>query len=173
MLKGFELNCLIFFFLQDAQSNAPILYLWYAEAELANNSGIDSESSFRAIHILCCLGSGLTYSTFKCQPSNLQILRARQGYMEKTKALRSAWLQGAVTEQSVALICSAALFEELTQGWDAGIEVLNMAFSTVLPGYLDLTLICYSYIHFNPSMGVLPTCLIYNEYLMCINMPTS
>ncbi|KAH7550660.1 hypothetical protein JRO89_XS13G0240400 [Xanthoceras sorbifolium] len=120
----------------DAQSNAPLLYLWYAETELANNPENDSESSFRALHILSCLGSGLTYSTFKGQPSSLQILRARQGYMERIKAVRSTWLRGVVNDQSIALICSAALFEELTRGWAAGIEVLNQAFTMVLPGYL-------------------------------------
>ncbi|KAL5749247.1 hypothetical protein ACOSP7_023850 [Xanthoceras sorbifolium] len=117
----------------DAQSNAPLLYLWYAETELANNPENDSESSFRALHILSCLGSGLTYSTFKGQPSSLQILRARQGYMERIKAVRSTWLRGVVNDQSIALICSAALFEELTRGWAAGIEVLNQAFTMVLP----------------------------------------
>ncbi|KAK3225422.1 hypothetical protein Dsin_005284 [Dipteronia sinensis] len=117
----------------DAQSNAPLLYLWYAETELANIPVNDSESSFRAIHILSCLGSGLTYSTFKGQPSSLQILRAHQGYMERIKAVRSTWLQGVVNDQSIALICSAALFEELTREWAAGIEVLNVAFTMVLP----------------------------------------
>ncbi|KAK4844836.1 hypothetical protein QYF36_024957 [Acer negundo] len=117
----------------DAQSNAPLLYLWYAEMELANIPDNDSESSFRAIHILSCLGSGLTYSMFKGQPSSLQILRAHQGYMERIKAVRSTWLQGVVNDQSIALICSATLFEELTRGWAAGIEVLNVAFTMVLP----------------------------------------
>ena len=45
--------------------------------------------------------------------------------------------RGIINDQSVALICSAALFEELTTGWDAGIEVLNQAFSMVLPGYVS------------------------------------
>ncbi|KAK2655649.1 hypothetical protein Ddye_008701 [Dipteronia dyeriana] len=117
----------------DAQSNAPLLYLWYAETELANIPDNDSESSFRAIHILSCLGSGWTYSTFKGQPSSLQILRAHQGYMERIKAVRSTWLRGVVNDQSIALICSVALFEELTRGWAAGIEVLNVAFTMVLP----------------------------------------
>ncbi|KAJ0106041.1 hypothetical protein Patl1_19470 [Pistacia atlantica] len=120
-------------FPSDVQSNAPLLYLWYAEVELANNPGSDHESSFRAIHILSCLGSGLTYSPFKNRPSSLQLLRAHQGYMERMKAVRSGWARGAVNDQSIALICSAALFEELTNGLAAGINVLHQAFTMVLP----------------------------------------
>lgn len=115
------------------KSNAPLLYLWYAEVELFSNSGSDPDSSLRAIYVLSCLGSGSTYTPFKCQPSNVQVLRAHQGYMERIKAVRSAWLRGAVSDQSIALICSAALFEELTNGWTAGIEVLHQAFAMVLP----------------------------------------
>ncbi|KAH1152400.1 hypothetical protein AAZX31_16G195400 [Glycine max] len=117
----------------ELQSNAPLLYFWYAEVELANNSANDRESSSRAIHILSCLGSGTKYNPFKSQASSLLLLRAHQGFKEKLRTVWSSWVRGIINDQSVALICSAALFEELTTGWDAGIEVLNQAFSMVLP----------------------------------------
>ncbi|XP_019430339.1 PREDICTED: protein NRDE2 homolog isoform X1 [Lupinus angustifolius] len=117
----------------ELQSNAPLLYFWYAEMELANNSYDNRESSHRAIHILSCLGSGTKYSPFQSQASSLQLLRAHQGFKEKMRTVRSSWIRGIINDQSVSLICSAALFEELTTGWDAGIEVLDQAFATVLP----------------------------------------
>ncbi|PQQ15421.1 protein NRDE2 homolog isoform X1 [Prunus yedoensis var. nudiflora] len=117
----------------ELRSNASILYFWYAETELGNNNGSGCESSFRAMHILFCLGSGVTYSPYKSQPSNLQLLRARQGFKERIRTVQMAWVRGVIDDQSVALICSAALFEELTSGWAAGIEVLDQAFSMVLP----------------------------------------
>ncbi|XP_029129968.1 protein NRDE2 homolog isoform X2 [Cajanus cajan] len=118
----------------ELQSSAPLLYFWYAEVEIANNSSDDRESSSRAIHILSCLGSGTKYNPFKSQASSLLLLRAHQGFKEKLRTVWSSWVRGIINDQSVALICSAALFEELTTGWDAGIEVLNQAFTMVLPG---------------------------------------
>ncbi|XVF53734.1 hypothetical protein PTKIN_Ptkin05aG0122600 [Pterospermum kingtungense] len=117
---------------EDLQSNVSLLYLWYAEAELGNSHDpLDSAS--RALHILSCLGSGVTYSPFKCHPSSMQLLRARQGFKEKVHTLRSKWARGFVDDQSVALVCAAALFEELTAGWAAGIEIIDHAFTMVLP----------------------------------------
>lgn len=86
------------------------------------------------MHILSCFGSGAKYSPFKGQPSSLQLLRARQGFKERTRAVRSSWVRGIIDDQSVALICSAALLEELTSGWNAGVDVLDQAFAMVLPG---------------------------------------
>ncbi|RDY01351.1 Protein NRDE2-like protein, partial [Mucuna pruriens] len=116
----------------ELQSSAPLLYFWYAEVELANNSADDRESSGRAIHILSCLGSGTKYNPFKSQASSVLLLRAHQGFKEKLRTVWSSWVRGIINDQSLALICSAALFEELTTGWDAGIEVLNQAFSMML-----------------------------------------
>lgn len=65
----------------------------------------------------------------------MQLLRARQGFKEKLRTVGSSWVRGIINDQSVALVCSAALFEELTTGCDAGIEVLDQAFTMVLPGY--------------------------------------
>ncbi|XVE57225.1 hypothetical protein DITRI_Ditri04bG0074100 [Diplodiscus trichospermus] len=118
----------------DLQFNSPLLYLWYAEAELGNSHDSNLDSSSRAMHILSCLGSGVTYSPFKCHPSSLQLLRARQGFKEKIHTLRSKWVRGAVDDQSVALVCSAALFEELAVGWAAGIEIIDNVLTMVLPG---------------------------------------
>ncbi|XP_060964582.1 uncharacterized protein LOC133033621 isoform X2 [Cannabis sativa] len=114
----------------EFQSNKPLIYFWYAETELANNS---QESSFRAIHILSCLGSGETYAPFKGQSSSMQLLRAHQGFKEKIRTVESAWVRGTIDDQSVSLLCSAAFFEELTSGWRVGIEVLDQAFTMVLP----------------------------------------
>ncbi|XVF09402.1 hypothetical protein REPUB_Repub07fG0089400 [Reevesia pubescens] len=117
----------------DLQSNSSLLYLWYAEAELGNNHSCNLNSSSRAMHILSCLGSGATYSPFKCHPSSLQILRARQGFKEKINTLRSKWMQGFVDDQSISLVCAAALFEELAAGWAAGIDIIDHVFTMVLP----------------------------------------
>lgn len=126
------------------RSNASLLYFWYAEVELANDHGNQSESSFRAMHILSFLGSGVTYSPFKCQPSNLQLLRARQGFKERIRTVQMAWVRGVIDDQSAALICCAALFEELTSGWALGIEVLDQAFAMVLPGTFPVHLLLSS-----------------------------
>jgi hypothetical protein len=106
---------------QDLRSSAPLLYFWYAETELANSSGNNQESPSRALHILSCFGNVVTYKPFESKPSSLQLLRAQQGFKERLKILRSARVCGVVDDQSLALTCSAALLEELTTGWAAGI----------------------------------------------------
>ncbi|KAK9118131.1 hypothetical protein Scep_016224 [Stephania cephalantha] len=118
----------------DLLSKMPLLYFWYAEMELTNflERGLES-SSVRATHILSCLGSGVKYSGFVGQPSSLQLLKARQGFKEQIKTLRLTWARGDIKDESIALICSAALFESLVTGWTAGISVLEEAFSMVLP----------------------------------------
>lgn len=123
--------------LQELQDNSPLLYLWYAESEVANSSGsgLETESSSRAMHILCYLGSGLAYVPYTSQPSSMQILRARQGFREKLKKIQSIWSHGVTDDQSAALVCSAALFEELTNDLSGTVEILEHMFSSVLPGY--------------------------------------
>lgn len=122
---------------QDAKSKASLLFFWYAEVELTSNS---PESIPRALHILCCLGCGIKYSPFKSQPSSLQLLRARQGFKEQVRMIQATWIRGIIDDNAVASVCSAALFEEFTTGWEAAIEVLNQALSTVLPGDLNYLL---------------------------------
>ncbi|KAF3792390.1 NRDE2-like protein [Nymphaea thermarum] len=119
----------------DLQVNATFLYLWYAEMELGNlTSGSTSSPCLeRAVHILTCLGTGAKYSPFKCEVPSTQLLRARQGFKDKIKALRSSWARGDVRDHSVALVSSAALFEELTAGWSSARGVFEDAFSMVLP----------------------------------------
>lgn len=102
--------------------------------ELNDSSSGSSESLPSALHILCCLGCGIKYSPFKSQPSSLQLLKARQGFKERLRMIQATWIRGIIDDNSVASICSAALFEELTTGWEAGVEVLHQALSTVLPG---------------------------------------
>ncbi|KAK6925447.1 siRNA-mediated silencing protein NRDE-2 [Dillenia turbinata] len=119
---------------QDHQSNKALLYFWYADLEISHSSSSSIElASARAIHILSCFGSGATYSPFKNQASALQLLKAHQGFKEQIRQLRFSWLRGAIDDQSTALICAAALFEELTSGWAAASEVLYEALSLVLP----------------------------------------
>ncbi|KAK1309057.1 hypothetical protein QJS10_CPA09g00298 [Acorus calamus] len=117
------------------RENAPMLYFWYAEMELANCSCENSNelSSQRAIHILSCLGGCVKYTSYQNQTSGLQLLRARQGFKDQMKGIKSAWARGDIKDQSIALICSASLFEILTLGWAAGIGVIEEAFSMVLP----------------------------------------
>ncbi|KAK9106618.1 hypothetical protein Syun_022629 [Stephania yunnanensis] len=112
-----------------------ILFLWCGIVQITPNSsnfGLES-SSVRATHILSCLGSGVKYSGFVGQPSSLQLLKARQGFKEQIKTSRLTWARGDIKDESIALICSAALFESLVTGWTAGISVLEEAFSMVLP----------------------------------------
>ncbi|XP_011072028.1 protein NRDE2 homolog [Sesamum indicum] len=117
----------------DVRPNASLLYFWYAEVELANNPSENSDSLPRAMHILCCLGSGARYTPFKGQPSSLQQLRARQGFKDRIKMLSTTWARGIIDDHSAALICSAALFEELTSGWASALEILEHSFTMVLP----------------------------------------
>ncbi|KAL0908355.1 hypothetical protein M5K25_022845 [Dendrobium thyrsiflorum] len=119
----------------ELMEHIPLLYLWYAEMEMAAcNSNINAgQFSQRAVHILSCLGGKLKYSPFTAEPSGLDILRARQGFKEQVKNMRSAWAHGDVKESSVALIRSASLFELLTTGWSAGIQIIREAFSMALP----------------------------------------
>lgn len=124
----------------DCQLNAPILYLSYAEAELANHSniggGTGTSSKQRAIHILSCLGSGGKYSSYlsEHQVSSTQVLKARRGFEEQLRKLRLLWAQGDIKESSTALVAAAALFEDLTSGWEVAARVFEDAFSMVLPG---------------------------------------
>lgn len=119
---------------QDMRPNASLLYFWYAEVELANSSSESSNSLSRAIHILSCLGSGASYTPFKVQPSSVQLLRARQGFKDRIKMLCTTWARGVIDDHSAALMCSAALFEELTYGWASALEILEHSFTMVLPG---------------------------------------
>ncbi|CAN1265751.1 Nuclear exosome regulator NRDE2 [Linum perenne] len=117
----------------DFQSSSSLLYFWYAEMELTNSDAGNDQEPSRALHILSCLGSGTSYSRFQCKPSSLQLLRARQGFKERLKTVRSSWVRGSIDDHTVAVTCSAALFEELTSGWTAGVEILDEAFTMVLP----------------------------------------
>jgi len=91
----------------DCQLKAPILYLSYAEAKLANHSSIGSdigvssrESKQRAIYILSCLGSGGKYSAYfsEHQVSSTQLLKARRGFEEQLRKLHSIWAYGDIKE---------------------------------------------------------------------------
>ncbi|GMH12003.1 hypothetical protein Nepgr_013844 [Nepenthes gracilis] len=118
----------------ESRSILPLLYFWYVDTERANSSGSsESETRFRILHILCCLGCGIAYTPYKCQPTSMQLLRAHQGFKERLLTVRSSWTCGAVDDSSIALVCSAALFEELTAGWAAGVKVVAEALAMVLP----------------------------------------
>ncbi|CAN8258973.1 unnamed protein product [Cochlearia groenlandica] len=121
---------------KELQYNAPLLYLWYAESEVAKSSGTgrETESLSRAMHNLCYLGSDVAYIPYISQPSSVQVLRARQGFRDKLKKIQSTWSHGVTDDQSAALICSAALFEELTNDLPGAVEILEHMFSSVLPG---------------------------------------
>ncbi|KAG0502350.1 hypothetical protein HPP92_002422 [Vanilla planifolia] len=94
---------------EELVEHYPLLFLWYAEMELAAcTSSSDTEQFLqRAVHILCCLGGNIKFIPFTSQPSSLHILRARQGFKEQVKNLSSAWARGDIKESSIALICSA------------------------------------------------------------------
>ncbi|CAN6279845.1 unnamed protein product [Urochloa humidicola] len=118
---------------QDLRKKAPILYLWYAEMEIAvSTSRNNSDSMHRAIYILSCLGSNVKYAPFTGPISRPQVLRARQGFKEQIRSLRSAFASGGIKEESVALICSASLFESMTSGYSSGLEVIEETFPMAL-----------------------------------------
>ncbi|CAA6664727.1 unnamed protein product [Spirodela intermedia] len=97
------------------QGNAPFLFFWYADMEMTDFVSSGSEIAIRGSTIRPLL------------------LRARQGFKEQIRSLRPLWAHGDVKNEAVALLCSASLFEMLTIGLDAGDEVIEEAFSMVLP----------------------------------------
>ncbi|KAJ4793811.1 Protein NRDE2-like protein [Rhynchospora pubera] len=115
---------------KDFQEKVPLLYFWYTEVEMASNA---ESSTQRALHILSCLGSNAKYTPFTSPVSGLQILRVRQGFKEQIKSLQPEWACGTVKESAVALVCSASLFETITSGFLCGLEVIEEAFSMILP----------------------------------------
>ncbi|KAL6635205.1 hypothetical protein ACP70R_027876 [Stipagrostis hirtigluma subsp. patula] len=120
---------------EDLRKKVPILYFWYAEMEIAvSTSRSNSDSVHRAIYILSCLGSNVKYTPFVGPISRPQVLRARQGFKEQTRSLRSAFASGGIKEESVALICSASLFESMTSGYSSGLEVIEETFHMALSG---------------------------------------
>ncbi|URE46950.1 hypothetical protein MUK42_32857 [Musa troglodytarum] len=119
----------------DLRENVPLLYLWYADMEIALSTSSSNTELFsqHAIHILSCLGANVKYTPYNCQPSPLQILRARQGFKEQIRSLRNLWARGSIGEHSIAFVCAACLFEQLTNDYCTGIQVIEEAFSMVLP----------------------------------------
>ncbi|XP_066322738.1 uncharacterized protein [Miscanthus floridulus] len=118
---------------EDLRKKVPILYLWYAEMEITvSASRNNSDSMHRAVYILSCLGSNLKYSPFVDPISRLQVLKARQGFKEQIRSLQSAFSCGGIKEESVALICSASLFESMTTGCSSGLEVIEEIFPMAL-----------------------------------------
>uniref|UniRef100_A0A0A9E0V8 Uncharacterized protein n=1 Tax=Arundo donax TaxID=35708 RepID=A0A0A9E0V8_ARUDO len=118
---------------EDLRKKVPILYLWYAEMEITvSNSRSNSDSMHRAIYILSCLGSNVNYAPFVGPISRPQVLRARQGFKEHIKSLRCAFACGGIKEESVALICSASLFESMTSSYSSGLEVIEETFPMAL-----------------------------------------
>ncbi|XP_015689394.2 nuclear exosome regulator NRDE2 [Oryza brachyantha] len=118
---------------EDLRKKVPILYFWYAEMELAiSTSRNNSDSLDRAIHILSCLGNKVKYTSFDGSVSRPQVLKARQGFKEQIRSLRSLFASNAMKEESVALICSASLFESMTSGYASGLEVIEETFSMAL-----------------------------------------
>jgi hypothetical protein len=136
---------IIFFAKQDLRKKVPILYLWYAEMEIAvSTSRNNSDSMHRPIYILSCLGSNIKYAPFTGPISRPQVLRARQGFKEQIRSLRSGFASGGIKEESVALICAASLFESMTSGYSSGLEVIEETFPMALSG---LTFFSFSYLN--------------------------
>lgn len=114
---------------EDLIRKVPILYLWYAEMEVAvSTSRSNSDSVHRALYILSCLGGNVKYTPFVGPISRPMVLRARQGFKEQIRSLQSASACGGLKEESVALICSASLFESMTSGCSSGLEVIEEAY---------------------------------------------
>lgn len=155
---------------QDLRENVPLLYLWYADMEIALSTSSSNTELFsqRAIHILSCLGGNVKYTPFNCQPSPLQILRARQGFKEQIRSLRNLWARGSIGEHSIAFVCAACLFETLTNDYCTGIQVIEEAFSMVLPGHSSSLLLC-SFIRVHHSFSTNGTSSSMPGYLLCHN----
>ena len=156
---------------QDLRKKVPILYLWYAEMEITvSASRNNSDSMHRAVYILSCLGSNLKYSPFVGPISRLQVLKARQGFKEQIRSLQSAFSCGGIKEESVALICSASLFESMTTGCSSGLEVIEETFPMALSG---LAYFSFSYIvrfqwhYFKLLFGYCTW--LHNFFFICMN----
>lgn len=120
---------------QDLRKKVSILYLWYAEMEISvSTSRNNSDSMHRAIYILSCLGSNIKYAPFTGPISRPQVLRARQGFKEQIRGLRYAFASGGIKEESIALVCSASLFESMTSGYSSGLEVIEETFHMAFSG---------------------------------------
>nr|CAB3447982.1 unnamed protein product [Digitaria exilis] len=120
---------------EDLRKKVSILYLWYAEMEISvSTSRNNSDSMHRAIYILSCLGSNIKYAPFTGPISRPQVLRARQGFKEQIRGLRYAFASGGIKEESIALVCSASLFESMTSGYSSGLEVIEETFHMAFSG---------------------------------------
>lgn len=63
-------------------------------------------------------------------------------------------MRGFIDDQSVALVCAAALFEDFAAGWAAGIEIIDNVFTMVLPGILYVFLPFPIFIMVDSSRGL-------------------
>ncbi|KAL2629502.1 hypothetical protein R1flu_014188 [Riccia fluitans] len=125
---------------KDVQQDAPILYLAYAELELARTS-CDACAEQRALHILYCLGTGSEFSPSDEGIPAIQLLRAQRGFREQLHRV-SANDRGNLSTRGAALITCAALFELLTTGWEAAASVFEEGLAMTLPGKRQESLEC-------------------------------
>ncbi|BBN07353.1 hypothetical protein Mp_4g03110 [Marchantia polymorpha subsp. ruderalis] len=121
---------------KEVQQDAPILYLAYADLELARSScGADTGAEQRALCILCSLGSGSEYSpqSFADGIPATQLLKSHRGFREQLQRVRTSD-RGNLSEKGAALITCAALFEQLTSGWEAAASIFEEGLAMTLPG---------------------------------------
>jgi hypothetical protein len=104
-----------------------------------STSKTNSDSVHRALYILSCLGSNVKFTPFVSPISRPQVLRAHQGFKEQIRSLQSAFDCGHIKEETVALICSASLFESMTSGYSSGLEVIENIFPITFSGTLSFS----------------------------------
>ncbi|KAL3687491.1 hypothetical protein R1sor_013800 [Riccia sorocarpa] len=127
---------------KDVQQDAPVLYLAYAELELARSS-CDNCAEQRALHILCSLGSGSGFSPQLYSdgiPATL-LLKAQRGFREQMQRVRVND-RGNLSARGAAMITCAALCELLTTGWEAAASVFEEGLAMTLPGKRQESLEC-------------------------------
>ncbi|CAM6088353.1 unnamed protein product [Calypogeia fissa] len=129
----------------EGARDAPILYLAYAEMELAQVSQEPQATSpeQRALYILCGLGSGSAYVPQSGRDSlpMTTLLKGHKGFREHLQRVRISDRRN-LTERGAALIACAAMFEQLTNGWEAGTAVFEEGLAMCLPETRQQSLQC-------------------------------
>lgn len=133
-------------------------------------SYVDMEVSYgsknRALHILCYFGTGMLYNLSSSSvddpvPPTL-IVKARLGFQQHLQNVRKARTYvpvadfsgrgtssygGALDERGVAMVVCAALFEELSSGYQGAVSVFEESLAFTLPGISPIFLLVQSKMH--------------------------
>ncbi|XP_024528275.1 protein NRDE2 homolog [Selaginella moellendorffii] len=110
---------------KEAQSDASSIYLAYAEVEMAQ-CGTNTQDYQRVLYILHFLGLGDPYQPNFSTLSGTQVLKARRGYNDQ---LQKIYTLGRLREAEASLVICAALFQQLTAGWQPATSIFQQILS--------------------------------------------